>query len=44
MSERVYLANKDHVQYEVFDGVDHALSYMKDTERYKKIVQDFLKQ
>ena len=44
MSERVYLANKDHVQYEVFDGVDHALSYMKDTERYKKIVQEFLKQ
>ena len=44
MSERVYLPNKDHVQYELFDGVEHAISYLKDTERYKKIVQEFLKQ
>lgn len=42
MSERVFLANKDHVQYELFDGVEHALSYLKDTERYKEIVQKFL--
>lgn len=42
MSERVYLANKDHVQYELFEGVEHGLSYLKDTERYKKLVQEFL--
>ena len=42
MSERVYLANKDHVQYEKFEGVEHALSYLKDTERYQKIVKEFL--
>ena len=42
MSERVYLENKDHVYYELFDGVDHAISYLRDTERYKKIVEKFL--
>ena len=42
MSERVYLANKDHVQYEKFEGVNHALSYLKDTERYKKLIKDFI--
>ena len=44
MSERVYLANKDHVRYELFDGVEHALSYLRDTERYKKIVEEFIKE
>ena len=44
MSERVYLANKDHVQYELFDGVDHAISYMVDTDRYKKIVTKFMQE
>ena len=44
MSERVYLANKDHVQYELFEGVEHALSYLKDTERYRNIVTKFLEE
>lgn len=43
MSERVYLANKDHVQYELFEGVEHGLSYISDTERYRKIITEFLK-
>ena len=42
MSDRVYLANKDHVQYELFDGVNHDLSYLKDTGRYKIVVKEFL--
>lgn len=42
MSERVFLANKDHVRYEKFEGVEHGLSYMRDTERYRKIVKEFL--
>ena len=42
MSERVYLANPDKVQYEKFEGVEHALSYLKDSGRYRKIVTDFL--
>jgi len=42
MSERVYLSNKDHVQYELFEGVEHGLSCLSDTPRYKKIVKEFL--
>ena len=42
MSERVYLANKDHVQYELFEGVEHALSYLKDPERYGNLIKTFL--
>ena len=42
MSERVYLPNKDHVQYETFEGVEHALSYLKDSERYRNIVKKFI--
>ena len=44
MSERVYLANKDHVQYELFEGVDHGICYLRDTVRYKKLVEEFLKE
>ena len=44
MSERVYLANKDHVQYELFEGVEHAISYFKDNERYKKIIKSFIEE
>jgi len=42
MSERVYLANKDKVQYEKFDGAEHGLSYLRDTERYKRMIRNFL--
>ena len=44
MSERVYLKNKDHVQYELFEGVEHGLSYIRDTERYRELIVDFLKE
>ena len=44
MSERVYLKNKDHVQYELFEGVDHAISYLRDTDKYQKIIKEFLNQ
>ncbi len=44
MSERVYLANKDHVQYETFEGVEHALSYLKDSKRYREIVKKFIEE
>ena len=43
MSERVYLKNKDHVQYELFEGAEHGLSYIRDTERYRKLIIEFLK-
>ena len=44
MSERAYLKNKDHVQYELFEGVEHGLSYIRDTERYRKLIIEFLKE
>ena len=40
--EEVYERNKDHVQIETFEGVDHGLSYLRDTERYRKIFFDFI--
>ena len=41
-SERVYLENKDKVQYEIFEGAEHGLSYMVDQNRYQRIVNEFL--
>ena len=43
-SERIYLENKDKVQYELFDNTDHGVSYLTDTARYKKLVKDFINQ
>ena len=42
MSERVYQENRDHVKYETFDGVEHALSYLREPERYEKVIKEFL--
>ena len=41
-SERVYLANKDKIRYEIFEGAEHGLSYMADQNRYQSIVNEFL--
>ena len=41
-SERVYLENKDKVNYEIFEGAEHGLSYMVDQARYQRIVNEFL--
>lgn len=42
MSERVYPGNEDHVQYEKFEGAEHALSYLNQPERYTKIIKQFV--
>ena len=42
MSERVYLANKDKVRYEKFECAEHALSYLREPERYRKIIKEFI--
>ncbi|MCR4911683.1 MAG: alpha/beta hydrolase [Bacilli bacterium] len=42
-SKRIYLENRDKVQYEQFTDADHGLSYIVDDERYTKIVSEFLK-
>ena len=42
MSERVLAGNEDHVQYEKFEGAEHALSYMREPERYRQIIKKFV--
>ena len=42
MSERVYIGNESHVKYEKFEGAEHALSYLREPERYEKLIKDFL--
>ena len=41
-SKIIYESNKDKVQYEVFHGAEHGMSYLADTERYVSIIEDFL--
>lgn len=41
-SYQIYLDNKEKVRYELFPKTDHGVSFMTDTERYKKVVDDFL--
>ncbi len=42
LSERVYLENKDKVRYELIKGAEHGISYIIDTPRYKRVVDEFL--
>lgn len=42
MSERVFPGNEDHVQYEKFEGAEHALSYLREPDRYKEIIKNFI--
>lgn len=42
MSNLAYLANPANIQRITFPGAGHALSYLSDTPRYKKIVQEFV--
>lgn len=41
-AEALYLANKDHVQYQLFDGIGHGLPYLRETEKYRKVFFDFI--
>lgn len=43
MSEQVRDANPETVEYHSFPKAGHGLSYMYDTPRYKRIVEEFLK-
>lgn len=42
MSENVYSSNKEEVRRYTFPGADHGISYLTDTERYRKIVTEFM--
>ena len=43
VSQKLYDTYPDKIQYEVFKGANHGCSYMADTDRYIKVVSDFLK-
>ncbi|MCF0117776.1 MAG: alpha/beta hydrolase [Bacilli bacterium] len=42
MSIKIAEQNKKMVQLELFDNADHAMSFMEDNARYKKLIKDFL--
>lgn len=42
MSEQAYLANPAMITREIYPGADHALSFLSDTPRYRKMVVDFV--
>jgi len=42
MSEMIAKANPEMIRRFTFPGADHALSYMVDTPRYRRIVSDFI--
>ena len=42
MSERVLPGNEDRVQYERFEGAEHALSYLREPDRYRQIIKNFI--
>ena len=41
-SYRIYLENKEKVRYELFHNTDHGVSYLTDTKRYLKVIDEFL--
>lgn len=42
ISEDLYKAYPDKIQYELFKGANHGMSYLVDKPRYQKIIKEFL--
>ena len=42
ISEDLYKTYPDKIQYELFKGANHGMSYLVDKPRYQKIIKDFL--
>ncbi len=42
MSEELYKKHPDKIQYELFPGADHGMSYIIDKPRYQRILKEFL--
>lgn len=43
LSQKLAETYPKKIKYEVFDGADHGLSYLRDFERYQKLILDFIK-
>ena len=42
ISNDLYQEYPDKIQYELFEGADHGMSYLVDKPRYQKVIKDFL--
>ena len=42
ISEELYKKHPDKIQYELFPGANHGMSYLVDKPRYQKLIKDFL--
>ena len=42
ISNDLYQEYPDKIQYELFEGADHGMSYLVDKSRYQKVIKDFL--
>ena len=42
ISEDLYKKHPDKIQYELFEGANHGMSYLVDKPRYQKVIKDFL--
>lgn len=42
ISQTLYQTYPDKIRYELFDGADHGVSYLVDTNRYRQTIIDFL--
>ena len=42
ISEDLYKKHQDKIQYELFAGANHGMSYLVDLPRYRRIMTEFL--
>lgn len=42
ISQALYETYPNKIQYELFEGAEHGVSYVVDTERYKNLIRDYL--
>lgn len=42
ISQELFSANREKIQYELFPNADHGMSYLSDTKRYQLIIKEFL--
>ena len=41
-NKKLFECNKEHVQVEIFESLNHALAFLKQTDKYRKILYEFL--
>ena len=41
-NRKLFESNKEHVQVEIFEGLNHAMAFLEETDRYRKVLYEFL--